>query len=334
MSRTRKRGRTMALTLRLLGRLPASWAAALGGFLGWLVAITPIPLASARRLVLINLLACYPFLSWPECKRLARRSLVETGRTLAEFATVWVQPVTRSLARVTEIRGLELLQHAMAGERPVLILALHQSSWELINLLLGRQGPAVVMYQPDRNEAVTELVRHARERTGCRLVPANAAGVKVALETLRDGGTLAILADHNPGLKNNPLVPFFGHPVPTPALIAKLVQRYRPQVFFTSCYRGRGVRDVRIYFEPAPEVEAGEDAYAILLAVNRGLEECINRSPAQYHWPYKRFRDGPEGRRQWYRQSRRILRRARRDPDRESLGLASPAAPEGEQRGH
>lgn len=326
-------GRWIANLVRWLGKLPLNFLVALGGMLGWLVGVAPVRWASPRRLVMINLLVCYPFLSWHEVRRLTRRNLRQSGRTFCEFAHVWTQPPQKSLARISEINGLEEYRQALASERPVLVLSLHQSSWEVINLLLGREGGATVMYQPNREHpALDELVRHARERTGCQLVPANARGVKAALGTLNEHGVVALLADHNPGL-NNPFVPFFGHPVATPALVYKLVKRYRPQVFFASCYRGEGMRDVRVFFERAPQVEAGADEQACLLAMNQGLETLINRSPVQYQWHYKRFRRAPDGIRPWYRQSVRIIADARRGVDRESLGLM-PSSSEGQQHGH
>lgn len=313
----------LAGLMRALGVLPVTWVTAFGGALGWLLGVAPLRVASARRFVLINLLVCYPELSWRECKRMGRRSLVETGRTMAEFTTIWAQSVEQSLARISHVRGLDQLRAAMASPRPVLLLSLHLSSWELVNLLLGRQGPAVVMYKPDSNPELTELVREGRERTGCRLVPATNSGVKVALETMRAGGTVAILADHHATGANNPFTPFFGHPVRTPGLISKLVLRYRPHVFFTSCYRHNGPRDVHVIFEQGPEVEQGKTDEAVLTAMNKGLETSINRAPEQYHWPYKRFRRGPEGVRNWYRHSPRILAQARHNADRERLGLVS-----------
>lgn len=320
-----KRGFWLAWIMRALGSLPVTWVTAVGGALGWLLGVAPLRMASARRLVLINLLACYPELSWRECKRMGRRSLVETGRTMAEFTHVWAQPVDRSLERITHIRGLDQLRKAMTAPDPVLILSLHLSSWELMGLVLGRESPGelVILYKPDENETVTELVRRSRERTGVRLAPANNSGVKTALETMRAGGTVAILADHHPASGNNPFAPFFGHPVRTPGLIAKLVLRHRPHVFFASCYRRHGPRDVHVIFEQGPDVKNGETDQAVLTAMNKGLETCINRAREQYHWPYKRFRATPDGMRNWYRHSPRILAQARRDADRERLGLAS-----------
>lgn len=327
-------GRLMAAALRFLGKLPLSWAVAFGGAVGWLIGIAPLRFASPRRQVLLNLLICYPFLSWHECRRLARRNLRQIGRSFAEFAHIWVQKPEKSLARITAEQGLEEYREAVRSQQPVLVLSLHQSSWEILNLVLGREGGAMTMYNPDGRPAMDSLIRHARERTGCSMITADNRGVRAALGALNKGGTVAILADHNPG-PNNPFAPFFGHEVATPALINKLVQRYRPRVFFVSCYRGAGMNDVRVFFERDLRVEQGTDERETLTAVNQGLERAINRSPVQYHWAYKRFRRGPGVIRPWYRKPNavRILRQASRGVDRESLGLM-PSSSEGQQHGH
>ncbi|MCC4307499.1 MAG: lysophospholipid acyltransferase family protein [Alcanivorax sp.] len=319
------RGQRLRWLMRLVAWLPLPIASALGALLGDLITRVPLRFASAYRTVLINLIATQPQLSLDEARRIGRQSLRELGRSFCEFAHVWQRPVEQTLARITSIEGEQAYLDACAEERPVLLLSLHQGSWETINLYLGRQGNTTVMYQPHPATLVDALVKKARERTGCRLVPTNSQGVKEGLATLRGNGTLALLADHNPGNRSNPFVPFFGHEVPTPALVDKLVRRYRPRIFVVSCYRGEGsVRDVRIRFEAAPQLEQAADEACVLTLLNRGLEDCIRRNLPQYQWTYKRFKWRPGGRRLWYRQSLSLLRRLERGEDRAALGLAPP----------
>ena len=322
------RGQRLRWLMRFVAWLPLPIAAGLGALLGDLITRVPLRYASAYRTVLINLLATQPTLSLPEARRIGRQSLRELGRSFCEFAHVWQRPVEQTLARITEIHGERAYLDACAEERPVLLLSLHQGSWETINLYLGRQGNTTVMYQPHPATLVDALVKKARERTGCRLVPTNSQGVKEGLATLRGNGTLALLADHNPGNRSNPFIPFFGHPVPTPALVDKLVRRYRPRIFIVSCYRGEGgVRDVRVHFEPATELENAEGETCVLTTLNPSLETCIRRNLPQYQWTYKRFKWEPGGRRTWYRHSLSLLRRAARGESREALGLAPKNPP-------
>ena len=244
---------------------------------------------------LINLLATQPGISFDQARAIGRRSLRELGRSFCEFAHVWSRPIDETMARISHIHGEQEYLDACASDRPVLLLSLHLGSWETMNPYLGRQG-TTIMYQPHPATLVDELVKQARERSGCRLVPTNNQGIKHGLATLRTGGTLALLADHNPGNRSNPYAPFFGHAVPTPALVGKLVQRFRPRVFLVSCYRGEGgIKDMEMHFQPVPELENGADTHPLLRAMKQALAHCPQRHLRPDHSPLKPSTTGPRG---------------------------------------
>ena len=313
------------MVVRLLAWLPLPLITGFGAAVATLVSLVPLRYAGAYRVVLINLLATHPQLSYAEAKKIGRQSLRELGRTLTEFSHVWHRPVEETLSRVSHIHGEQAFLEACASERPVLMLSLHQGSWEISNLYIGDKGSrdkTLIMYQPPPATLMDAMVKAARERTGSVLIPTNSQGVKQALAAMKAGGTLGILSDHNPGNRSNPSVPFFGYDVPTPALIDKLVQRYRPHVFIVSCIRGEGgVKDIHLHFEESPAMEQANDTTEVLTAMNSSLQCYIDRNLAQYQWTYKRFKWGPQGRRNWYRQSNRLLAEIRNGTDRKALGL-------------
>ncbi len=318
-------GRRLWMVVRLLAWLPLPLVTGFGAAVATLVTLVPLRYASAYRVVLINLLATHPHMTYAQAKKIGRQSLRELGRTLTEFSHVWHRPVEETLSRVTHIYGEQAFLDACASERPVLMLSLHQGSWEISNLYVGDKGSrdkTLIMYQPHPATLMDAMVKAARERTGSVLIPTNSQGVKQALAAMKAGGTLGILSDHNPGNRSNPSVPFFGYDVPTPALIDKLVQRYRPHVFIVSCIRGEGgVKDIHLHFEEAPAIEEANDTAEILTAMNSGLQRCIDRNLSQYQWTYKRFKWSPRGRRNWYRQSRQLLKQIHQGENRKALGL-------------
>lgn len=284
-------GKAIVVAMWLFARLPLGLVCAIGAALATLISYMPLKWASAYRVALVNIMLCHPEMPYDEAAKLARRALQNIGRTLTEFSHVWTRPAEQSLARITQVQGLAPLLQAYEEKRPVLLLTLHQSSWELPNLLLAQESPMTVFYQPHDNEALNVLVTKARESTGSALVPANATGIKAGLQAMRRGESVAILVDHNPNSSNNPEVPLFGHVVRTSNLPHKLIQRYSPLVFFVGCHRGEGKHnDVRVYIEPAPEALYSEDEATSVAAMNAKLEELIQRYPEQYHWTYKRFR--------------------------------------------
>lgn len=297
--------------MRLLSWLPLSLVIALATGLGWLFARLPFSVARPCRVALINTLACFPDKDWQQATAFARRVFVETARTLAGYSHIWLRPVTETLARIEHIEGEAAWHAALADSRPILYLSLHQSSWELSVLAVGQHDPAMlVMYQPVGNSALEDLVNAGRAATGCSMIPTNGEGVKKALSAMAKGGSMALLADHKPSSSSNPYASFFGHQVLAPAFVNKVIQRYRPHVFYVSAMRLPGYR-FRINIEPAADDLVGQSETAVLNSMMAAFERIIRRQPEQYQWTYKRFKRGPNGRRDWYRHAPALLQRIR-----------------------
>lgn len=313
--------------IRLIGVLPLWLTTRLVFALAWLSTFLPMAWHSAFRAVYVNLLICYPDKSAAEIKRLARLALAELAWTLVDCAHSWTHGARTNLRRITEVHGYEKLKQAMTSDRPVLLLSLHQSSWELPNLVVGQLGKVAVFYQPAEDEQLTQLVTRAREATGSTLVPADARGMKAALAAMARGEAVAILADHNPGKAGgNPWVDFMGQPVRTSNLPFKLMQRYRPHVFFACAERINGKVVAHFIEADAALLEESDEAKA-LEQVNAGLAAMINLAPTQYQWTYKRFYRTPEGRRPLYKRTLLpLLRNLPADRDAVGLGRYSSAA--------
>ena len=141
-------GRSSLGTLtRLVVLLPYRFVAAILGGLAWLISWLPLSMVSAHRHIVINCLACFPELSYAEVRSLARRSLIETTRTLIRFPYIWQQRPDRSLKLIRTVHGREAVEAAMANQKPVLLLSLHQSCWELEALEIGRLGNIMILYK-------------------------------------------------------------------------------------------------------------------------------------------------------------------------------------------
>jgi lauroyl/myristoyl acyltransferase len=310
--------------LRLAGWVPLWLSARLAFGLAWLASFLPLSISSAYRTILVNLLICYPEKSFSELSKLARRSQAELAWTLVDCAQSWVQPAATSVRRVAKVHGYDALRAAMASERPALLLTLHQSSWELPNLIIGQMGAMTVFYQPAADDLLNALVTHAREGTGSTLVTADAKGVKAALGAMSRGEAVGILADHNPDKSaGNPWVDFMGQPVRTSNLPFKLLQRYQPYVFYVCAVRVKGKVEVHIIEADASLYEE-KDEVAVLEKMNAGLAAMIHLAPEQYQWTYKRFHRTPEGKRPLYKKEiLPLLRQLRGRTERNSLGLGA-----------
>ena len=170
--------------LHLLAALPLRLAQGVGSTLGWLLGQLQ---GDMGRITRINLERCLPELPARERDRLARASLVETGRTFAELGAMWLWRPERLLARVREVRGWELLEAAMAAGRGIIFLSPHLGAWELGSLYVAKRYPVTALYRPLRVPGLDALVRTARERTGATLMPTDASGVRSLYRALERG---------------------------------------------------------------------------------------------------------------------------------------------------
>jgi len=249
---------------------------------------------------LTNLALCYPDRDSRWRHQLARRSLIETGKSLLECGPFWYWPRARLERLVRAVHGQALVDAALAEGRGMLLAAPHMSAWELANFYGCTRWPMTILYKPSRLAGLDELIRGARERFGARLVPTDSAGVRALYKALERGEVVGMLPDQEPGETSGVFADFFGTPASTMVLLNKLARKHRVPVIFAVMRRlprGAGfelhfLRAGDRVYDADPEVAAGE--------VNACVERCIALAPEQYMWNYKRFRRLPGGGRRRY----------------------------------
>ncbi len=284
------------LSFRLLARLPLPLAHLLGGLIGLLLCLLPNKFA---RLTRFHLTRCFPELSFTARQWLVLRSLLETGKALAEGPVLWAGSAARVARLVREMRGHERVERALAAGQGVITAAPHLGSWEMAGLEYSRLHPIVSLYKPQKG-AWDALIRQGRERFGAKLVPSDRGGVRELLDSLRRGQTAGILPDQDPPIGSGVFAPFFGMSAHTPVLLAALARRTGATVLYMYAERLSWGRGFVLHFVPAPAEVAEADEARAVAALNRGVEECIRRLPAQYWWGYARWRRRPQGETPFY----------------------------------
>ncbi len=271
--------------------LPLPVAHMLGAALGVLAWLVPNKFTRRTR---FHIARCLPALGFLARERLVFRTLVESGKALAELPVLWSGPAARVERLVREVRGAEEWHRALAAGKGVIAASLHLGAWEMAGLEYARRHPIVSMYRLQENEW-DQVMKAGRERFGAKLVPSDRSGVRALLEALRRGASVGILPDQDPPEGSGAFAPFFGIAAHTPVLASRLARRTGAAVLYVFAERlswGRGF--VLHVVSAPPEVADADDARACA-ALNRGLEECIRRFPAQYWWGYARYRRRPPG---------------------------------------
>ncbi len=280
--------------MRLIALLPLPLAQAVGAAIGWLFSLFP---NRHRRISTRNIELCFPEMHDGERRRLLRKSLIETGKTLFETPFMWFAPRRRILASIREVEGLELLREGLEKGKGVILAAPHLGSWELIGhyIVAGEPGaPITCLYKPPRSPGVEAAMRQGRMHLGVGLAPTDASGVKSLLGLLKRGEVAGILPDQDPMAGNGLFAPFFGIATNTMTLLTRLANKSGATVLLSWAERLPG-GGYRLHFNPCPAEVNERDPLTAVTALNAAVEAAVRECPEQYQWSYKRFRTRPEG---------------------------------------
>ena len=281
-----------ATLLKLAAFLPLPVAHAIGALLGWLFYLLP---NKKRRITLRNLELCFPDMPLHQRRRLARRSLIETGKGAMEKPILLFCSRDRLLRQVRNSSGHEHLSSAIESGRGIIICTPHLGDWELIGLYCSTLRPMTNLYRPQRSSDVDKLIQQGRQRLGATLVPTDVNGVRALYRALAKGEMIGVLPDQNPGKGTGVFVPFFGISTNTMVLLPRLAHKCKPVVLYSYAERLSWGRGFCLHFVPASEQLASADLHTAATSLNQGLEQEICKMPEQYWWSYQRFRRRPDG---------------------------------------
>ncbi|WP_370153023.1 MULTISPECIES: lysophospholipid acyltransferase family protein [Pseudomonadota] len=281
----------MRILFQVLARLPLPLLQGLGNLLGWLLWLLP---NSRRRAAYANVALCQPGLTPAQRRRLVRRSLCHEMKTILELAVIWLAPEQRVLGLIREWHGREHIDAALAQNKGLILLTLHQGNWESVAIPYSKMHPATGLYKR-QGGVLDEIATAGRCRFGGNMYAADSAVGRPLLEVLKRRETIYFMPDQDPPPGRGVFAPFFGQPAHSPTLVAKLVRKTGAPVVFFYGERLNWGRGFIAHCFPAPAGIDSEDLETAVSAMNAGLERCARDCIEQYWWGYKRFRRRPEG---------------------------------------
>lgn len=278
--------------LWLVGHLPLTLAQALGRVIGFCLWAAR---DRSRKVTDRSLALAYPTLPESERRTMARDSLRETGKLIAEIPIMWESPVPRCLGLIREFEGQHLLDEARAEGRGVVLIVPHLGNWELLGLYYSTRFSMAALYSPPKKAEMEDYVSRVRGRGGSELVRADRRGVLRLFSILREGGVVGILPDQVPDASGGTYAPFFGIDVLTMKLVSRLVQKTGARAVVTYCERLPRARGFRLVADEVDPALYDQDIDTSVTALNATVESVVRRLPEQYQWEYKRFRKQPPG---------------------------------------
>jgi len=283
------------LLLNGLGFLPrplARWLAA--KVAGVLYALSP----KLRKTAETNLHIAFP--EWTEAQRDAviRKMVRNLGWMAAEFAR-FPKYSKKNIEQIVVLDGNENFLEARNRGKGVLILTGHIGAWELSSFAHALYGyPLHFMARPLDNQRIDALVNSYRCASGNRAIFKNESA-RVMLKTLKDSGTIGILADQNTMPDEAVFVDFFGKPASTTTGIARVALHTDAAVVPGYAAWDESIQKYRLRFEPAMDlVRTGDverDVRENTQRFTRVIEDIIRKYPDQWVWVHGRWSVRPKG---------------------------------------
>jgi len=276
----------MNTIFRLLGHLPLlllHWLGAAVGLLVWAVS------GRYRRTLAANLGQA---LGRPARLGECLANAIEAGKGAFETAWVWTRPQATLASAVRTTARWQTVLDAQAAGRGIVFVTPHLGCFEIsAQYFAAIAGPITVLFRRPRKAVLAPLMDAGRNRGRMRAVPADAAGVRQLLKSLRAGEAIGILPDQVPREGEGIWAPFFGRPAYTMTLAARFIGSNGAPAFLAFARRlpwGRGFE-----LDCAP-IELPEGAAEVrVAALNAALERTILTRPAQYLWGYNRYKCPP-----------------------------------------
>ena len=283
----------MRIAFHLLALLPLGVLQTLGALAGWVLWLLP---NSRRSTAIVNVARCFPELPAAAQRRLVRQSITHEVTTFIETPMIWLAPDARVRALVKSWDGLEIFDAAMKPGKGLLLLTLHQGSFEAGAIPLSATYPLAGIYKPQKG-ALNDLSVQGRSRYSGILVPAvggNVGGQVTALAARGYG--IYFMPDQDPPEGRGVFAPFFGIAAHTPTLVHRIVKA-RPDVAIVLMWVERLPRaqGFVVHFRAPSEGIRDADAVTSATALNADFEAFVRSCPEQYWWGYKRFRRRPPG---------------------------------------
>ena len=281
--------------VRVLGRMPRSWARLIAGVLAW---AGYLGLGRLRRVGQRNLQLALPERSSESRGKILRGVYRHLGWQLVEFCRMkrYTPQNTRAWIRT---EGLDHYLAARDRGKGVLVLTGHLGAWELSSFYHSLMGyPMSMVIRRLDNRPLDEFVNGIRCLHGNRVLHKNdfARGL---LKAMHEGQTVGILMDTNMTPPQGVFVDFFGRKACTGSGLARVALKTGAAVLPGFMLWERNEGQYVLHFGPELEFARTGDAEADVLAATQQCaattEAWIRRYADQWLWIHRRWKTRPVG---------------------------------------
>lgn len=197
------------------------------------------------------------------------------------------------LKKYIEIEGLEHIKEGFSRGKGVILLGIHEGSWELSNIICAQVGFTFRLFiREQRYLRLNNLLNKYRRAKGCRVIQ-KGNQLRQLVEALKDNEAVGMTADQ--GGRDGVLVDFFGKEASMPSGAVRLALKYGSAVIPVYYLRVKGPYIKIILHPPVQITRSGDEDRDIrqnLQEIVRLFERRIREYPQEYLWTYKIWKYG------------------------------------------
>lgn len=262
-------------------------------FLGYCFGILWFDVFRVRRRVAIENI-CIAFPDWTQDKvvRTARRSVIEQGYLIADFAEMAFIS-EKVLQQKIKFNNIENLENALQQNRGVFLLALHMSNGDYgIAGLSARGYPINLITKRFRSQWLDDLWFRIRGRFGTKFIAARDSSYDI-LKAVRSKEVVIFVLDQFMGPPLGLRTQFFGHTTGTAFGLALFARKTQAPVVPTFIQREADgtFRLTCLPAVPFEEKTSKDDTLQFMTQkYTDTIEDIVRKCPEQWLWIHRRWK--------------------------------------------
>ncbi|MBX7156378.1 MAG: lysophospholipid acyltransferase family protein [Candidatus Kapaibacterium sp.] len=243
-----------------------------------------------------NLLNSFPTISKTDLQNIQKITNTNLFVTMLEFLSVPYRKKDQ-VVKQFEFPDDDKVKEVFNGSKGSVLLSAHFGNWELAAMSAGvyYNKPITLIVKAQKNPLVSNLFNKYRTLWNNKVVDMGNAA-KVMIDTVKNGGTIGLLADQAANPHRDIFIEFFGRPAVTYEAPASLALRYKVPIIVMFAIR-KDDGNYKIYHEILDTqnlTDTPENRAKVMSMYNTSLENIIRQYPEQWTWQHNRWKYNPE----------------------------------------
>lgn len=278
--------------IKLLAYLIYSLPFAVQDKVGWFIGFLWVDVFRIRRnMVISHVKKAMPELSEVEAKKIAKASVYNLGKTIAEYSNLYYWK-KQDFEKYFEFEGEEILKSALAEGHGVLLLASHLGNGDLAAAYLAQMGyPIHLITKKFKSEWLDKMWNSIRSKQKIKMISDRRTQYEI-LQAIKKNEMVTFVLDQYMGKPLGVKSTFFGIPTGTAMGLSIFHKKTGAPVLPIFTYRVRPGLTRLVVRPPILFEDKGDDTISFMTQKYTDcIESIVRQYPEQWMWVHRRWKD-------------------------------------------